>query len=164
MRLRGRESKAPTGRETVSSSSNSLRISVCCFSGHSTKFLPNRFWLRLSTSASPARKRPRSFSSYHSVRIRSMNSLTRAAFAPGVSVCGMISSAIVVMVTSWCGLSVFRADVAGSCSCTSRKNAKVSRDKSGSTAAPARSLRASRRSMSEPPLGSSAQIKSRAFQ
>src|SRR6266849_6118670 len=65
------------------------------------KVLPKSSLLLRSTSARPSRNFLRSSSLAHSVRMRSMNSLTRTAFAPGVSVSGMIRSAISVTVAFW---------------------------------------------------------------
>src|SRR5437879_2618666 len=95
-------------RRSCASVSSWVRSVARCASVAVKKSVPKAVCARASTSASPARKLARSSSVAHSASSRSMNRSTCAARAPGVSVAGMISSAIVATVSLWCGSSTWR--------------------------------------------------------
>src|SRR5207244_936916 len=96
-------------RRSCASVSSWVRSVARCASVAVKKSVPKAVCARASTSASPARKLARSSSVAHSASSRSMNRSTCAARAPGVSVAGMISSAIVATVSLLCGARTWRS-------------------------------------------------------
>src|SRR2546425_371913 len=95
-------------RRSWASTSSAVRIVARCASVALRKSVADAARARASTSARPSRNCFRSSSGARPASSRSTNRWTSAARAPGVSVGGMIMSAIVATVSLWCGSSTRR--------------------------------------------------------